>query len=153
MYHSSSNLSNLFTIHTLIFRHNLLHLPHNRQIIKSLGYLIQLQFVPEREYEKVLPHLCNHDPGMDGRLGVLLGGKEFFVEFSPSRRLEKSILTSLAPERTIMRLAKSTILTGSPMSKTKISPPWPMVPASNTRRQASGKLDGRLPRSLYRSDR
>ena len=42
------------------------------------------------------------------------------------------------PERAIMRFARSAMRTGLPMSKTKIYPPLPIVPASNTSLQASG---------------
>ena len=43
-----------------------------------------------------------------------------------------------SPLNLIIFLAKSIILTDSPMSKTKISPPSPIAPASNTNWQASG---------------
>ena len=57
------------------------------------------------------------------------------ARFSPSIYWLGGIMDS-----SIMRFAKSAIFTGSPISKIKISPPLPIVPASNTRRQASGMV-------------
>lgn len=71
-----------------------LHLLHYRHIIKSLGNLIQVQLVLQREFVRVFPHLDDHDLGMYGELGVLLGGKELFVEFlaiSPSGEFRTAI--------------------------------------------------------------
>jgi len=48
------------------------------------------------------------------------------------------MLSSSASDKRIMSLASSTILTGSPMSSTKISPPSPIKPACNTNCAASG---------------
>ena len=63
--------------------------------------------------------------------------------FSPGRRPLYSIMMSssgMKPARRIMRRARSSILTDSPMSKTKIWFPVLMVAASITRRQASGMV-------------
>ena len=63
--------------------------------------------------------------------------------FSPGRRPVNSILMSSPtrrPESVIRLLARSTIFTGSPMSRMKISPPWAMPPAWMTSRDASGMV-------------
>ncbi len=48
--------------------------------------------------------------------------------------------SGLCPERRIRLRARSTIFTGSPMSRTKISPPFAYAPACSTRETASGMV-------------
>ena len=67
-----------------------------------------------------------------------LSFKTSSYNFSPARKPVYSISTFVAPERRIIRLAKSAMRTGLPISNTKISPPLPFVPASKTSLQASG---------------
>ncbi len=86
----------------------------------------------------ILTDLGYHDLWMVGWDGGLLVVQELLESFSPSRNPTYLMSMPSTPERAIMRFARSAMRTGLPMSKTKISPALPIVPASNTDLQASG---------------
>ena len=67
--------------------------------------------------------------------------KSSSYSFYPGRNpvtLISMSLPSCKPDRRIICFAISIIFSGSPMSKTKTSPPFPIEPASRTKLHASG---------------
>jgi hypothetical protein len=76
-------------------------------------------------------------------LVVTVLGRRPPTSFSPGRTPVNTMGISskgLYPDSSIKRLARSSTFTGSPMSRTKISPPWPMAAASSTSTEASGMV-------------
>ena len=70
-------------------------------------------------------------------------GAELFVELlagAHAGELDLDVLIRPQPESRIRLRARSTILTGSPMSRTQIWPPSPMAAACSTSWQASGMV-------------
>ena len=71
--------------------------------------------------------------GWNGRLLVVQNFLEEFLTISESNVLDVDAIYSRKGYHTLCQVA---MRTGLPISKTKISPPLPMVPASNTNLQA-----------------
>ena len=61
--------------------YNILHLLDDGHIIESFGEVVEFYLVLKGEVVRVFTHLGNHDLGVMGWFGVLLGGKEFLLEF------------------------------------------------------------------------
>ena len=111
--------------------------------IGALTHLAILLFVDtiwaERKNERFVYYatmLCNYlllIPKYILGLGWRIGVDTFFWDLILS-----VVFVLFKMENMIIRFAKSAIFTGLPMSKTKISPPLPIVPASSTSLQASG---------------